>query len=45
MKDLVQSLDELSTISISYTHVYRKENTVADGLANEAMDTKLSWVR
>jgi ribonuclease HI len=45
MKDLVQSLDETSTISISYTHVYRKENTVADGLANEAMDTKLSWVR
>lgn len=45
MKDKVQSLDGTSTFSISYTHIYRKDNTIADGLANEAMDTKQSWVR
>lgn len=44
MKDAV-SLNGTSKLFISYTHVYRKDNTIADGLANEAMDTKSSWVR
>lgn len=45
MKDVVQSLDGTSTFSISYTHIYRKDNSIADGFANEAMDTKQSWCR
>lgn len=31
-------------LSLSFDHVYRDKNTVADGLANEAMDTKKSWI-
>lgn len=30
-------------VKLSLEHVYRKDNTIADGLANEAMDEKKSW--
>ena len=29
---------------IVFEHVYRDHNTIADGLANEAMDSKKSWM-
>jgi len=28
---------------VTFEHVYREHNTIADGLANEAMDAKRSW--
>ena len=31
-------------VTITFDHVYRDKNTVADSLANEAMDTKQSWI-
>jgi ribonuclease HI len=45
IQKMKESLNGTSKLSISYTHVYRKDNKIADGLANEAMDTKSSWVR
>ena len=30
--------------TVLYDHVYREQNKVADGLANEAMDTRKSWI-
>lgn len=32
------------SLTVSYEHVYRIDNKVADGLANEAMDAQRSWV-
>jgi ribonuclease HI len=32
------------TCDITFQHVYRENNTIADGLANEAMDAKRSWM-
>jgi ribonuclease HI len=29
---------EMELVSVTYTHVYREKNTVADGLANQALD-------
>jgi len=31
-------------VHITNEHVYRNDNAIADGLANEAMDSKRSWV-
>jgi ribonuclease HI len=32
------------TCDMTFEHVYREHNTIADGLANEAMDAKRSWM-
>ena len=37
----MENMDSNSTVL--YDHVYREQNKVADGLANEAMDTRKSW--
>ena len=29
---------------MTFEHVYREDNKIADGLANEAMDAKRSWM-
>mmetsp|Transcript_21011 Transcript_21011/g.34733 ORF Transcript_21011/g.34733 Transcript_21011/m.34733 type:complete len:324 (+) Transcript_21011:81-1052(+) len=33
----------MECIEIDYDHVYRADNAIADGLANEAMDSQKSW--
>ena len=38
----MENMDANSTVL--YDHVYREQNKVADGLANEAMDTRKSWI-
>ena len=47
-KDLVAGIQKRckslgTTCQIIFEHVYRKDNKIADGLANEAMDAKRSW--
>lgn len=44
MKDRVKSTSKKLHISISFEHVYRNKNTIADKLANEAMDERRSWI-
>eukprot|EP00978_Attheya_sp_CCMP212_P024665 scaffold77843_cov52-Attheya_sp.AAC.4 len=43
MKRLLTNSNDETVVTISFQHVYRKDNSVADGLANEAMDQKRSW--
>lgn len=33
-----------TTCDLSFEHVYRENNKIADGLANEAMDAQRSWI-
>ena len=47
-KTMVQKVQKTSktmgaTFDITFEHVYRESNTIADGLANEAMDAQRSW--
>jgi len=47
-KNLVQKVRSKSktmgaTFDVTFEHVYRESNTIADGLANEAMDAQRSW--
>ncbi len=47
-KELITSIqrrcqDLKSSCEITFEHVYRTDNKIADGLANEAMDAKRSW--
>ena len=39
-----ESLSNDVTLSISFDHVYRNMNTIADELANEAIYSKKSWI-
>ncbi len=43
IKMRVRSCNDLN-VSISFDHVYRDKNTIADSLANEAMDTRSSFI-
>jgi ribonuclease HI len=40
---LATGMKDSSLVEISFDHVYREDNVVADALANEAMDTRRSW--
>lgn len=46
-KDLVRGIQTACSSSCKchmiFEHVYREHNTIADGLANEAMDAQRSW--
>jgi len=47
--NIVESLTTIGkdhgfTVDIEFAHVYRHDNKVADCLANEAMDSKKSWI-
>jgi ribonuclease HI len=45
--DIIESLRKLEkdnfAVEISFAHVYRHDNKVADALANEAVDSKKTW--
>lgn len=44
MKDIEEMmLRSSSSLDIHFEHVYRHDNTVADRLANAAMDAERSW--
>jgi len=44
-KKIISNIQELSgAFEVTYEHVYRRDNSVADGLANQAMDAKDSWI-
>lgn len=42
-KDLVTEIESISLVQVEFQHVYRKDNSEADALANEAMDTRNTW--
>jgi len=47
-KELVRSIQQRCknmgvAFGVTFEHVYREDNKIADGLANEAMDAKRSW--
>eukprot|EP00977_Amphora_coffeiformis_P015333 scaffold4510_cov183-Amphora_coffeaeformis.AAC.18 len=43
-RSLVDEISKICVLHIDYQHVLREYNSVADGLANQAMDAKRSWV-
>ena len=44
LKSNVRSTSNNLKLSIKFEHIYRNHNCIADGLANEAIDAKRSWI-
>lgn len=40
----IRQIDKNSNNNVSFDHIYREQNKVADQLANEAMDQRRSWM-
>ena len=39
----VKELENQSGLTISYTHVFRNENKIADALLNQTLDASITW--
>jgi len=42
-KNIIAGIEKIADANFSFQHVYRKDNSIADCLANEAMDERRSW--